>query len=59
VHRAGPQIPIYGVQTKLAIRMIALHEAADEGGADVQAYLSGLQEADDRIDMSATSGTTS
>ena len=47
----GPQIPIYGVQTKLAIRMIALHEAAGEGGADVQAYLSGLQEADDRIDI--------
>jgi hypothetical protein len=31
--------------------MIALHEAAGEGGADVQAYLSGLQEADDRIDI--------
>lgn len=37
----GPQIPIYGVQTKLAIRMIALHEAAGEGGTDVQAYLCG------------------
>jgi len=47
----GPQIPVYGVQTKLAIRMIAVHEAAGEGGANVQAYLSGLQEADDRIDI--------
>jgi hypothetical protein len=47
----GPQIPVYGVQTKLAIRMIALHEAAGEGGAGVQAYLAGLQEADDRIDI--------
>jgi hypothetical protein len=47
----GPQIPVYGVQTKLAIRMIALHEAAGGGGAGVQAYLAGLQEADDRIDI--------
>ena len=31
--------------------MIAVHEAAGEGGADVHAYLSGLQEADDRIDI--------
>ena len=31
--------------------MIALHEAAGAGGADVQSYLSGLQEADDRIDI--------
>lgn len=47
----GPQIPVYGVQTKLAIRMIALHEAAGEGGAGVEAYLSGLQEPEDRIDI--------
>ena len=47
----GPQIPVYGVQAKLAIRMIALHEAAGPAGAGVQAYLSGLQEADDRIDI--------
>ena len=47
----GPQIPIYGVQTKLAIRMIALHEAAGPSGAGIQAYLAGLQEADDRIDI--------
>ena len=31
--------------------MIALHEAAGEGGAGIQAYLSALQEADDRIDI--------
>jgi Flavin-binding monooxygenase-like len=47
----GPQIPVYGVQAKLAIRMIALHEAAGEHGAGVQAYLAGLQQADDRIDI--------
>jgi hypothetical protein len=47
----GPQIPVYGVQAKLAIRMIALHEAAGEHGAWVQAYLAGLQQADDRIDI--------
>jgi hypothetical protein len=47
----GPQIPVYGVQTKLAIKMIALHEVSGEGGAGVQAYLAGLQEADDRIDI--------
>ena len=47
----GPQIPVYGVQAKFAIRMIALHEAAGEHGAGVQAYLAGLQQADDRIDI--------
>lgn len=47
----GPQIPIYGVQTKIAVRMIALHEAAGEGGAGIQTYLSALQQADDRIDI--------
>lgn len=47
----GPQIPVYGVQTKLAIRMIALNEAAGEQGAGLQAYLAGLQQPDDRIDI--------
>ena len=47
----GPQIPVYGVQTKLAIRMVALHEAAGEGGAGVGAYLSALQTPEDRIDI--------
>ena len=31
--------------------MIALHEGAGEHGAGVQAYLAGLQQADDRIDI--------
>jgi hypothetical protein len=47
----GPQIPVYGVQSKLAIRMIALHEAAVDGFAGVERYLSALQEDDDRIDI--------
>lgn len=47
----GPQIPVYGVQSKLAIRLIALHEQNPAGFAGVQAYLATLQEADDRIDI--------
>jgi cation diffusion facilitator CzcD-associated flavoprotein CzcO len=50
----GPQIPVYGVQTKLALRLIELHEAAASGaagGAGVERFLAGLQEADDRIDI--------
>jgi hypothetical protein len=47
----GPQIPVYGVQTKLAIRMLELHEEAGEGGAGVAAYLSALQTPEHRIDV--------
>jgi cation diffusion facilitator CzcD-associated flavoprotein CzcO len=47
----GPQIPVYGVQSKLAIRMVALHETAGDGGAGIGAYLSALQEPEDRIDI--------
>ncbi|MGP0224053.1 flavin-containing monooxygenase [Paenarthrobacter sp. NCHU4564] len=47
----GPQIPVYGVQTKVALKMIALHEASGPGGAGIEAYLSALQQADDRIDI--------
>ncbi len=47
----GPQIPVYGVQAKLAERMIRLHEQAGPGGAGVAAYFARLQEADDRIDI--------
>ena len=47
----GPQIPVYGVQAKLAIRMVELHEAAGEGGAGIASYLAALQEPDDRIDI--------
>lgn len=47
----GPQIPVYGMQTKLVATMIALHERAGDGGANIGAYLSGLQESEDRIDI--------
>jgi hypothetical protein len=47
----GPQISVYGVQAKLAIRMIALHEATPGGFAGVAAYLGELQEDEDRIDI--------
>jgi hypothetical protein len=47
----GPQIPVYGVQAKLAERMIRLHEHAGPGGAGVADYFARLQEADDRIDL--------
>ncbi|NQX26568.1 NAD(P)-binding domain-containing protein [Microbacteriaceae bacterium VKM Ac-2854] len=47
----GPQIPVYGEQTKLALRIIELHEQAERGGAGIEAYLAGLQESDDRIDI--------
>ena len=47
----GPQISIYGTQAKLAIRMIALHEAAADGFAGVAGYLGRLQEDEDRIDI--------
>ena len=47
----GPQIPVYGEQTKIALQMIELHERAGNGGARIEAYLAGLQEADDRIDI--------
>ena len=39
------------VASTAAHRMIALHEAAGEGGAGVGAYLSALQEPEDRIDI--------
>jgi hypothetical protein len=47
----GPQIPVYGVQSKLAIRMIALHEASSTAFAPVASYLAGLQDDEDRIDI--------
>ena len=46
----GPQIPVYGTQTKRVIEMIKLHEAAG-GFAPVQQYLAELQEPEDRIDI--------
>jgi hypothetical protein len=47
----GPQIPVYGVQAKLAIRIVELHEAAGDGGAGVAAYLAELQTPEHRIDV--------
>jgi thioredoxin reductase len=47
----GPQIPVYGVQAKVAAQMIGLHEAAGVGGAGITDYLSALQAPDDRIDI--------
>lgn len=44
----GPQIPIYGMQTKLIIRMIALQERQ---GVALGAYFAGLQEPETRIDI--------
>ncbi|NHI16553.1 flavin-containing monooxygenase [Microbacterium excoecariae] len=50
----GPQIPIYGIQAKLALKMIALHESDPSGFAGVQERLSQLQDADDVIDIVRT-----
>lgn len=47
----GPQIPIYGIQSKFVARMIALHEQGGEEGVALAEYLGRLQEADDRIDI--------
>ena len=47
----GPQIPIYGIQSKVAARLMALHEQAGADGAGIAAYLGRLQAADDRIDI--------
>ena len=47
----GPQIPVYGVQSKLAARMIRLHERSGPAGAGVAAYFARRQEADDRVDL--------
>ncbi|WP_336715578.1 flavin-containing monooxygenase [Arthrobacter sp. USHLN218] len=47
----GPQIPIYGMQARTVTRMLELHEQAGEGGANLTAYLSSLQEPEDRIDI--------
>lgn len=40
----GPQIPIYGMQAKLAATMIELHEKAGPSGAPITQYLVSLQE---------------
>jgi hypothetical protein len=47
----GPQIPIYGIQAKVVVRMIELQEKGGPEGAGVGAYLSTLQEPEHRIDI--------
>jgi hypothetical protein len=47
----GPQIPIYGVQTKIAERMMRLHQDAGSHGAGIATYFARLQQPDDRIDI--------
>jgi len=47
----GPQIPVYGTQTKLVARMIALHTAAGPRGLALANYFARLQEPETRIDV--------
>ncbi|MBO1269286.1 hypothetical protein J1902_15160 [Arthrobacter sp. PO-11] len=47
----GPQIPVYGMQAKIVAKMIALHNRAGDNGGNIGAYVSGLQESEDRIDI--------
>jgi len=47
----GPQPPIYPIQADLAIRMIAMHEAAPGGFRPIAAPLTKLQEPEWRIDI--------
>ena len=47
----GPQIPIYGEQTKLIDKMIRLHEAAGPGGLALSQYFATLQQPETRIDV--------
>jgi hypothetical protein len=47
----GPQIPIYGTQTKLIVRMIRLYEEAGLHGLALSNYFASLQEPELRIDI--------
>ncbi|MDT2005234.1 NAD(P)-binding protein [Rhodococcus opacus] len=47
----GPQIPVYGVQTKLIARMIALHTEAGPQGLALTNYFSTGQEPELRVDI--------
>ena len=47
----GPQIPIYGAQTKLIVRMIRLYEEAGWQGLALSNYFATLQEPELRIDI--------
>ncbi len=50
----GPQIPIYGVQTKLVARMIGLHDQAAPRGLALANYFATVQEPELRIDIVRT-----
>lgn len=47
----GPQIPVYGVQSKLAIRMLRMHESSPVRFAAIAEHLARTQPAEDRIDI--------
>jgi cation diffusion facilitator CzcD-associated flavoprotein CzcO len=47
----GPQIPVYGEQTKLIVQMIALHEEAGRSGLALANYFAQVQEPEHRIDI--------
>jgi Flavin-binding monooxygenase-like len=47
----GPQIPIYGAQTRLIVRMIRLYEEAGWHGFALSNYFATLQEPELRIDI--------
>jgi Flavin-binding monooxygenase-like len=47
----GPQIPIYGVQTKLIIKMMELHEIAGPRGLALSQYFATVQQPELRIDV--------
>jgi hypothetical protein len=47
----GPQIPIYGDQTKLINKMIRLHEAAGPRGLFLSGYFATTQQPETRIDV--------
>ncbi|WP_370178881.1 flavin-containing monooxygenase [Rhodococcus wratislaviensis] len=47
----GPQIPVYGVQTKVVGRMIALHTEAGPQGLALTNYFSTMQEPELRVDI--------
>lgn len=47
----GPQIPIYGEQARVVVKMIDMHRNASGGYVPLSAYLARFQEAEDRIDI--------
>lgn len=47
----GPQIPVYGEQTKLIAQMIALHEEAGRSGLALSNYFAQVQKPEHRIDI--------